>query len=342
MNYLRTKNKKIFEDTFVTFLNLNKKMEGNPGFFLTKNEIRSMRDLLENKIRADCRSPTDIREFHCEFSDSASIIRLGSTIVSCKIVKTKVAADEDHPNQGFFSIGLSSSQKLDPNFRSETLNPIRDLIKKNNALDIESLVITMGKEVWDLRAEIVILENDGGLYESMTLAVLAALLATKLESPRGPKPLVMHHLPIPVTFAFIDQYLMYVDPTVIEASACNGFMTIFANGQGDICAIHKSGGVSVNSTTMINCIDLALDISKSLHKSLLDQMGDDAPPLLKKLTEKYGQEEEKEVIDINEEDSKDIEESTYKDVMDAFNENEKKEEADEGPTDFEGLMAFVN
>ena len=135
---------------------------------------------------------------------------------------------------------------------------------------------------------------------------------------------------------------MYVDPTVIEASACNGFMTIFSNAQGEICAIHKSGGVSLNSTTMINCIDIAMDISKSWHKSIMDQMGDEAPPLLKKLTENFNMKEENEVIDIiNEDDSNDIEKSAYNDVMNAFNENEKEPE-DQGPTDFEGLMAFVN
>ena len=315
-------------------------MEGNPGFFLTKNETYSMREILEKKIRSDGRDPLQTRDLKVDFSDSAAVIKLGSTIVSCKISKKEVLADEDHPNQGFFSVGLSSSHKLDPNFRAETLNAIRDMIKKNNALDIESLVITMGKIVWDLRAEIVILENDGGLYEAMTLSVICALLATKLPSTRKPRPLVMHHLPIPITFAFINQQLMFVDPTVIEASACDGFMTIFSNAQGEICSIHKNGGVPLTFNTMTQCVDIALDGAKLWHKAIMEQMGDDAPPLLKKLTEWAPEEKEEQNNDITE-DTKQAEEDAYRDVMKAFSDEEKGGN-DEGPADIEGLMAFVS
>ena len=310
-------------------------MEVNPGFFLTKSEVNSMKELLEKRMRADGRSQTDVREISIEFSDSASVIKLGSTIVSCKITKKEALADEDRPNQGFFSVGLSTSQKLDPDFRTETLNSIRDIIKKNNALDIESLVIKMGQLVWDLRAEIVILENDGGLYEAMTFAVIIALLSTKLPSTREPKPLVMHHLPIPVTFAFLDDHFYFLDPTVIEAAACNGFMTIFADAQGEICAIHKNGGVPISSTIMAECIDIAMDVSKYWHKSIMDQMGDDAPPLLKNLTQ--WRDENEEIVEIIDEEK--LEENVH---GDASREEEKIEEGnEEGPADIEGLMAFL-
>lgn len=307
-------------------------MEGFPGFFLSKIETKAMREMLESNLRQDGRAALETREISFDKTEEATVLKLGKTIVSCKIVKTQVLADEDHPNQGFFSVGLSSAQKLDPNFRSETLNAIRDMIKKNNALDVESLVITMGKLVWDIRAELVILENDGGLFEAMTLAVTIALLYTKLPGPRGPKPIVMHHLPIPTTFAFIGKDVMIVDPTVVEASACDGFMSIFANAQSEICCIRKSGGVPISSIVMGNCINIALDNTKKWHKSIMDQMGDFAPPLLKALTEKK-REEEVPVIPI------DDEEETKKKIVEAI--EKADEEPEEGPADIEGLIAFV-
>ena len=38
-------------------------------------------------------------------------------------------------------------------------------------------------------------ENDGGLYEAIMLSIIMALLDTKIPGPRGPKPLMVHHIP---------------------------------------------------------------------------------------------------------------------------------------------------
>ncbi|EAY17547.1 nucleolar autoantigen-like protein, putative [Trichomonas vaginalis G3] len=256
-------------------------MEGNAPFFVSKNEIRSTREMLSNGLRPDGRDPNEPRRLTVDFSDGAAIVKLGSTIVSCRVIKNQVLADENHPNQGFFSIGLSSTHKIDSYFRAETLNAVRDMFKMNNALDLESLVIQIGKLVWELKCEIVILENDGGLFEAMTLAVGCGLLATKLPSTRGDRSLTLHHLPIPITFALIDQRTRFVDPTVLEALACDGFLTICANAQGEICSIRKNGGVTLPSTVMDNCIDIAVDLSKKWHLDIMNCMGDKAPPLLK-------------------------------------------------------------
>lgn len=256
-------------------------MEGNAPFFVSKNEIRSTREMLISGIRPDGRDPLQPRPLKIDFSDGACIIKLGNTIVSCRVLKKQVLADENHPNQGFFSIGLASTHKIESNFRAETLNAVRDMFKMNNALDLESLVIQIGKLVWELRCEIVILENDGGLFEAMTIAVACGILATKLPSTRGDKPVTLHHIPIPITFAFIDQRTKFVDPTVLEALSCDGFLTIFANAQGEVCSIRKNGGVTLPSTVLDNCIDIAVDLAKQWHINIMDCMGSDAPPLLK-------------------------------------------------------------
>lgn len=312
-------------------------MEGNTGYFITRNEVRSAELLMEEGLRPDFREPLEPRELQIEMADKACIIRLGKTVVSCTIVATQVMPLEERPSEGFFQITLSSTHRLDQNFRAETINALRDIIRKNRALDTESLVITIGKLVWDLRAEVVILENDGGLFEAMTLAVLGGLLSTKLPGPRGLRPLVIHHLPIGVTFAFTDPRTMFLDPCVVECEVATGFMTIFTNAQGDICSIRKNGGVPLLPNMFDICIQTAMDICRVWHKALMDVMGKDAPAILKNLTMEKEKEDEGAVPVVERFHENDEVEPE---------ENKKAEEEDtdeeEEAVDLSGLMAIFD
>ena len=218
---------------------------------------------------------------------------------------------------------------------------------RTRALDLESLVVKIGEEVWCLKSDIVILNNDGGLYEAANLALIGSLLNTKLPGPRGLRPIVLHHLPIAVTFGFLDftkspkfdrsqpypQPICFTDPTYLETLALDGLLTIYANAQGEICAIHKNGGVSLSAFVFptqtdshINtAISYALEIAKDWHISLMKQMGDSAPPSLANVIPLYGKDHE----DYQDNADPNDEEAIKEEVLNEFKREAYKESKEE-------------
>ena len=255
-------------------------MEGNSSSFYTRNEIETVKKIMENSIRHDNRDILEPRQLNIEFSDYSSIIKLGNTIVTCTTKINEIKPREEKPSEGFFKISLNSTFKLDSNFKSEVLNPIRDVIINTNALDLESLVIIIGKSVWELNCEVVIQENDGGLFEAITISVLCSLLSVKIPSSRGYRPLVLHHLPLAITFIYLNQNLFFLDPTFIESQICQNYITIFGNCKNEICSIIKNGGIPLLKHSMGYLISISLDIIKNWHLVIIKKMGKNAPNIL--------------------------------------------------------------
>ncbi|KAF3668922.1 Protein RRP45A [Capsicum annuum] len=78
-----------------------------------------------------------------------------------------------------------------------------------------------------------------------------------LPHVREPLPLIIHHLPIAVTFAFIGEELMVIDPTHHEEAVMGGRMSVTLNANGDVCAIQKAGGHGVMQGVVMQCLRIA-------------------------------------------------------------------------------------
>ena len=82
-------------------------------------------------------------------------------------------------------------------------------------------------------------------------------------------PLSIHHTPIAVTFAFFcDGRHRVVDPNEREEKSMEGRMTITLNPHSEICAIHKSGGVSLSTDAVTSCTRVAMVKVSALSESL--------------------------------------------------------------------------
>lgn len=253
----------------------------------TINEISSMKQLLETNRRPDCRGALETRNFTIDFSEGAAVVHLGKTLVSCRTTAEQVLPQEDRPSEGFHYLSLSSPNKFENSFQAESLCQIKDALHRTKAIDLESLVIKMGTLVWCLRSEITIIDNDGGLIEAMNLAMLSSLLSLKLPGPRGPRPLIIHHLPFAITFGVYSQHILFADPTFLETAALEGTVTFFANASGHICGMHKNGGFPLPSHIIDHLIDVTLDTVKEWHSRLMDLLGPNAPTMLASLVQKH-------------------------------------------------------
>nr|GEX23060.1 exosome complex component RRP45A-like isoform X1 [Tanacetum cinerariifolium] len=75
---------------------------------------------------------------------------------------------------------------------------------------------------------------------------------------REPLPLIIHHLPVAVTFGFIgDENIVVIDPTHYEEAVMGGSMTATLNTNGDVCAIQKAGGAGVLQSSIMQCLRIA-------------------------------------------------------------------------------------
>ncbi|WCJ28914.1 Exosome complex component RRP45B [Euphorbia peplus] len=275
-------------------------MEGRMGnmWRMTVNEKKFIETALASDLRIDGRNPLEYRKLTIKFGkeDGSSEVQLGQTHVMGFVTSQLVQPYRDRPNEGSLSIFTEFSPMADPSFEpgrpgesAVELGRIVDRgLRESRAVDTESLCVLAGKLVWAVRIDLHILDNGGNLVDAANIAALAALLTFRrpectlggedgqeviVHPPevKEPLPLIIHHLPIAVTFAFFNsEHTMVVDPTHHEEAVMGGRMTITANANGDICAIQKAGGEGVMQSDIMRCLRLASRNAESLTKKIKD------------------------------------------------------------------------
>ncbi|CAN1319015.1 Exosome complex component RRP45B [Linum perenne] len=230
--------------------------------------------------------------------DGSSEVQLGHTHVMGFVSGQLVQPYRDRPNEGTLSIFTEFSPMADPSFEvgrpgesAIELGRIIDRgLRESKAVDMESLCVLPGKLVWAIRIDIHILDNGGNLVDAANIAALAALLTFRrpecsLSGENGqevvvhppevkePLPLIVHHIPIAVTFAFFStEHIVAVDPTHSEEAVMGGRMTVTVNASGDICAIQKAGGLGVPQSDIMRCLRLASRNAESITKKIKDSV----------------------------------------------------------------------
>ncbi|XP_004240124.2 exosome complex component RRP45A [Solanum lycopersicum] len=251
---------------------------------MTVNEKKFIESALESELRVDGRRPFDYRALTIKFGreDGSSEVQLGQTHIMSFVTSQLVQPYRDRPNEGTLSVFTEFSPMADPSFEagrpSESAVELGRIIdrglRESRAVDTESLCVVAGKWVWSIRIDLHILDNGGNLVDAANIAALAALLTFRrpectlggddgqevtLHPPevREPLPLIVHHLPVAVTFAFIGDEHMVIDPTHHEEAVMGGRMSVTLNANGDVCAIQKAGGHGVLQSVVMQCLRIA-------------------------------------------------------------------------------------
>ncbi|MED6179566.1 hypothetical protein PIB30_001858 [Stylosanthes scabra] len=251
----------------------------------TVNEKNFIVNALLSELRVDGRRPFDYRKLTIKFGkdDGSSEVQLGHTHVMAIVSGQLLQPYKERPNEGTLAVFTEFSPMADPSFEpgrptesAVELGRVVDRgLRESRAVDTESLCVLSGKLVWAIRIDIHILDNGGNLVDAANIAALAALLTFRrpecslggedgqqvvVHPPemRDPIPLIIHHLPIAVTFGFFsNENIMVIDPTHHEEAVMTGRMTATVNANGDVCSIHKPGGEGVNHRVLMHCLKLA-------------------------------------------------------------------------------------
>ncbi|XP_042045020.1 exosome complex component RRP45A-like [Salvia splendens] len=267
---------------------------------MTVNEKNFIQTALLSDLRIDGRGPFDYRNLTIQFGieDGSSEVQLGQTRVMGFVTSQLVQPYRDRPNEGTLAIFTEFSPMADPSFEigrpgesAVELGRIVDRgLRESRAIDTESLCVVAGKWVWSIRIDLHILDNGGNLVDAANIAALAALLTFRrpectlggedgqeviIHPPevREPLALIVHHLPIAVTFAFIgNESRVIIDPSHFEEAVMGGKLTATLNTNGDVCAIQKAGGEGVMQSVVMQCLRIAsvkaADITGKIKKAV--------------------------------------------------------------------------
>ena len=267
----------------------------------------------------DGRSLHQFRDLQVNFGRTfgSVYLQLGQTVV---LASTAAVIDEPRltrPAEGRFKVTmnigaggkdrwLKSLERSQPTEAVLAMRLLEKIINRINVLDLESLCLVVGKVVWAIETSIVLLNYDGNLVEAASIATIASLMHFRrpdatvtpdgdiivhsLEE-RSPIPLTLFHLPLCVTFQFMDSgllrkllaenyqegwpeelvagrlrkvatgRLMITDPTEEEEEHLRNVLVVCANTYGEIVAIQSLGRISLSSSGQLlkECTRMAFE-----------------------------------------------------------------------------------
>lgn len=164
-------------------------------------------------------------------------------------------------------------------------------IRRSGAIDTESLCIIAGQKCWTVRADVHLLDFDGGLIDASCIAIISALqhfrrpdvrvegedVTVYTLAERVPVPLSIMHHPLCITFSFYHGgEVVLIDATLREEQVRDGEMIVTMNRYGEICQIAKLGGVPVDALALLNCTNVALVKVQEITKLITRKLEDDS------------------------------------------------------------------
>lgn len=264
------------------------------------NEREFIKQALQEQIRLDGRAFDAFRSLELTFGDEYGVadVQLGKTRVIARISVDVVTPAPERKFDGVFQIVTEFSPMASPAFEigrptdAEIIlsRILEKAIRRSNALDTESLCIIAGQKCFALRADVHIVDHDGGLIDASCIAVMAALQHFRRPDvqvegekaiilsvrEREPIPLSILHQPLCVTFSYFEDEETYlVDANAAEEQVRQGQVIITMNKHGEVCQIAKYGGATVNPLALLNCTNIALEKVKQMSKFIQQKLDED-------------------------------------------------------------------
>ncbi|EEH22346.1 hypothetical protein PABG_04557 [Paracoccidioides brasiliensis Pb03] len=268
---------------------------------ISANEREFILEALHKNIRLDGRALDQLRPLMVSFGNECGHVKLqlGKTSVVVRISAEVTKPHPERENDGIFTVVVELNDMASPAFKTgwqsemETqLARILDrIIRRSNALDTESLCIAAGKNCWHIRADVHVIDSDGGLVDSCCLAIMTALLHFRLPeaivregrvtvfSPeeRVPSPLNLTKLPLSTTFNIYDEgRIIVLDAVSKEEAVSEGNLIIALNKTGELALYIKSDGTPADPLSMISCSNVALAKVNEMSKFISTKLEEDS------------------------------------------------------------------
>jgi exosome complex component RRP42 len=255
---------------------------------MLKSNDSYVRKLVGEGMRIDSRKFDEFRPISVEkgviktAEGSASVI-IGNTHM---LVGVKMSVGEpfpDAPNEGVLIVNAELSPVASPTFEPgppsevaiEFARVVDRGIRESNCIDMESLCIKEGEEVWMVNVDIHVLDFDGNLIDAGSMGAMAALMDTKVPKYEDGKinneessgKLKLKDSIIEITTAKIGDKLL-LDTTFEEEGALDARLTLAINQDNNICAAQKGGNGYFTKAEIEKAIDLSILKSNEIRNMI--------------------------------------------------------------------------
>ena len=256
---------------------------------------------LEKGVRVDGRRLLQARALSVAFgSDLGSVeVALGETRVLAAVTAELVEPYPDRAAEGALQVFVDFSPMASPLFEPgrpsddavELMRLLERALRRSQAVDVEALCVVAGRRVWSVRCDVTVLDHRGNLADACLAAALAALRTYQLPAvavtgagdeatvrvlpaeQAERQPLVFHHTPVGVTVGFFvgpsgGAPVAAFDPTDREEIVMAAALSVVLNQHGEVCALHKSGGLAVAPTLLLEMVQHAAAAAPELLAAL--------------------------------------------------------------------------
>jgi len=250
-----------------------------------KNE--KVRELIKEGKRLDGRKadeyrPIEIQLGISENAEGSAIAKIGKSQVVAGVKLMPGTPYPDSPGEGTISVGIELLQMASPSFESgppkaeaiELSRVVDRGIRESKCIDFKDLCIREGELVWIAFIDMYALNHDGNLFDTASIAALAALAHTKIPKLDGDKivkgeysgKLKLARKPLLCTFAKIGNNVV-LDPGLAEEHALDARFSVATTEDGYLSAFQKGGGAGgFTKQEISDSIDIAMKNAKEIRK----------------------------------------------------------------------------
>lgn len=271
---------------------------------VSKNEAEfTLQALRRENMRTDGRALAAYRRLGIRFGAAHGEVEVnfGPTRALAVCSGEVVTPPPERPNEGRITFNVEFGTIASPSFEvgrpsaqaTSAGNFIERLLRGSHAIDQEALCIVGGQKVWSIRVDVRALDDDGNLNDVCAIAALCSLMHFRkadvevrgeeahiyAAEERCPVPLSIHHIPVPVSFALFSstagkdaETAWILDPNRLEEAAMSGLLCIAVNQHGELCGLHKPGGMPVDFELIEHCMGIATAKAKEICTRIKNEL----------------------------------------------------------------------
>lgn len=241
--------------------------------------------LAQRECREDDRPLLAYREMNFAINpistaEGSARVQLGKTDV---LVGVKVQPGEpypDKPDEGVLMTGCELKPMAHPSFETgapsddsvEIARVVDRGIRESNMIDMKKLCIEPGKKIWIVNLDIQVIDYDGNLFDSATIASLLALHQATVPASRFGlgKDFRMPASSWPVTATFVKiKDIIMADPTMTEELSADARLTISIDDGGHVRAMQKGLKGSLTYDEVSRAVDTAQKLTLDIRSRLI-------------------------------------------------------------------------
>jgi len=244
-----------------------------------------IRNLAKKGRRIDGRAFDDMRPITIETAvvssaEGSARVKIGKSDVLAGIKMSMGTPFPDTPDKGVMTTNAEMVPMASPTFETgppsqvsiEFARVVDRGIRESGCLPLESLCVKPGEKVWVIFIDMHVLDYDGNLFDTGSLAAVSALKSTRVPAKSQDMgedfPLTLGNLPISVTTVKIGDALM-VDPGLDEERVADARLTVSSDENHIVRAMQKGFTGAFKQQEVLDIVERAMAHGDEIRKKVI-------------------------------------------------------------------------